>query len=87
MFRILKNSVTTAGLVRFSSSPLSFEHISGRQKFRLENFEKVQFLGYYFVFVTYLPSEVDGRIMSKIYFWMKIEYEDLRENRSLSEET
>jgi len=24
-----------------------------------------------------LPSEVDGRIVSEIYFWMKIEYEDL----------
>jgi len=29
-----------------------------------------------------LPSELDGRIMSEIYFWMKIEYEDLRESRS-----
>ena len=74
--------LTTANLVKFSSSPLSFEHIPGCQKFRSENFEKVQFLGYYFTFVTYLPSEVDGRIMSEIYFWMKIEYEDLRESRS-----
>ena len=74
--------LTTASLVKFSSSPLSFEHIPGCQKFRSENFEKVRFLGYYLIFVTYLPREVDGRIMSEIYFWMKIEYEDLRESRS-----
>ena len=74
--------LTTASLVKFSSSPLSFEHIRGSQKFRSENFEKVQFLGYYFILVTYLPSEVDGRIMSEIYFWMKNEYEGLRESRS-----
>ena len=29
-----------------------------------------------------LGSEVDGRIMSEIYFWRKIGYEDLRERRS-----
>jgi len=32
-----------------------------------------------------LPSEVDGRIMSEIYFWMKIGCEDLRERRSQTE--
>ena len=73
---------TAANLVKFLSSPLSFEHIPGCQKFRSENFEKVQFLRYYFIFVIYLPSEVDGRIMSEIYFWMKIGYEDLSESRS-----
>ena len=31
--------LTTASLVKFSSSPLSFEHIPGCQKFRSENFE------------------------------------------------
>ena len=44
--------------------------------------KKFQFLRYQFIFVTYLLSEVDGRIMSEIYFWMKIGYEDLRESRS-----
>ena len=74
--------LTAASLVKYSSSPLSLEHIPGGQKFRPESFEKVQFLRYYFIFVTYLPSEDDRRIMSEIYFWMKIGYEDLRESRS-----
>ena len=74
--------LTAASLVKFSSSPLSFEHIPGCQKFPSEKFEKVQFFRYYFIFVTYLPSEVDGRIISEIYFWMKIGYEGLRESRS-----
>ena len=73
--------LTAASLVKFSSSPLSFEHVPGRQKFQSQNFEKVQFLGYYFIFVTYLPSEVDERIISEIHFWMKMEYDDLRESR------
>ena len=79
---LYSQKLTTASLVKFSSSPVRFEHIPGRQKFRSENFEKVQFLQNYFIFVTYLPSEVDGRIMSEIYFWMKIGYEDLRKSRS-----
>ena len=72
----------TASLVKFSSSPLRFEHIPGCQKFRSENFKKVKFLRYYFIFVTYLPSEVGRRIMSEIYFGTNIGYEDLRESRS-----
>ena len=56
-------------------------HIPGGQNFQSENFEKAQLLRYYFIFVIYLPSELNGRIMSEIYFWMKIEYEDLRESR------
>ena len=76
--------LTAATLVKFSSSPLSLEHIPGGQKFRSESFEKVQFPRYYFIFVTYFPGEfeVDRRIMSEIHFWMKIAYEDLRESRS-----
>ena len=74
--------LTAASVVKFSSSPLRFELIPGCQEFRSEKFEKVQFLRCYFIFVIYLPSEVDGRIMSEIYFWMKIGYEDFRESRS-----
>ena len=72
----------TASLLKLSSSPLRFEHIPGRQKFRSENFEKVLFLRNWFIFVTYLPSEVEGRIMSEIYFWMKTGSDDLRESCS-----
>ena len=73
--------LTAASLVKFSTSLLSFEHIPGGQKFLPESFEKVQFLRYYFIFVIYLPCEVERRIMSEIYFWMKIGHEDLRESR------
>ena len=69
--------LTAASLAKFMISSLGFEHSSGCEKFESENFKKVKSLRSYFIFVAYLPREVDGRIISEIYFKIKIEYEDL----------
>ena len=41
---------------------------------------KVKFLRLCFIFVTYLPREVDGRVINDIYFLDETEYEDLRDS-------
>ena len=45
---------------------MGFEHSPGCEKFESENFKK--FLHSYFIFVTYVPREVDGKVLSKINF-------------------
>ena len=60
--------LAAASLAKFIILPVSFEHSLGCEKFESQNFKKIKFLRYYFIFVTYLPREVDGRVISDIYF-------------------
>ena len=52
----------------------------GAKSSHQKTFRKIKFLRSYFIVFTQLPREVDGR--AKSIFWMKIEFEDLRESRS-----
>ena len=63
--------LTAASLAKFTISPVCFEHSQGCEKFELQNFKKIKLLRSYFIFVTYLPREVDGRGISEIYFLYK----------------
>ena len=74
--------LTAASLAKFTISPVGFEHSSECEKFESQNLKKIKLLRSYFIFVTYLPREVDGRVISEIYFSDKMEYEVLRESRS-----
>ena len=80
--RLNRPELTAASLAKFTISPLIFEHSSGCEKLESEKLKKVKFLRSYFIFVTFLPKEVDERLISEIYFWMKIEYEVLTDSRS-----
>ena len=75
--------LTAVSLANFTISPVSFKHSQVCEEFESQHFKKIKFLCSYFVFVTYLPREVDGRVISEIYFcYINIEYEVLRESRS-----
>ena len=43
---------------------VGFEHRPGCEKFESQNLMKIKFLRSYFIFVTCLPREVDGRVIS-----------------------
>ena len=64
--------LTAASLPKFTNSRVGFEHSPGCAKFESENFKKIKFFRSYFIFVTYLPKAVDGRVISEIYFFVKI---------------
>ena len=55
-------------LVKFTISSLSFEASRRSRKFAVENFCKAELLRSNFIFVTYLPIEVNRKIISGIYF-------------------
>ena len=58
-------------LAKFTISSLSFEDSRGSGEFVSEKFYKAEFLRSNFIFVTYLPIEVNRRIISEIYFRSK----------------
>ena len=63
---------------------MGLEHSLGCEKFESQSFKKIKFLRSYFIFVTYLPREVDGRVISEIcffFFQLKIERKVLRDSR------
>ena len=49
-------------------APLVFIHFDVPTKFESQNLRKIKFLHSYFIFVTYLPREVDGRVNGEAYF-------------------
>ena len=63
--------LTAASLAKFTISALGLEHSPGCEKFESQNFKKIKFLRSYFTFVTYLPREVDERVISEIHFLEK----------------
>ena len=60
--------LTAAILAKFTISLVDFEHSPGCEKFESQNLKKTEFLHSYFIFLTYLPREVDGGVISEIYF-------------------
>ena len=59
---------SACAVAKFAISPLGFEHSPGGEKFESEDFKKVKFLRSYFIFDTYLPREVDGRVIEIFFF-------------------
>ena len=55
-------------LAKFTNSSPSFEDSRGYGVFVAEKFYKAEFLQSNFIFVTYLPIEVNRKIISGIYF-------------------
>ena len=43
--------------------PVGFKHSPWLEKFESHNFKEIKFLHLYFIFATYLPREVDGRVI------------------------
>ena len=54
-----------ASLAKFTISPAGFEHSAGFEKFESQNCKKIKFLHSYFIFVTYLLREVDGKVITQ----------------------
>ena len=59
--------LTAASLGKFMISPVGFEHSSGCEKLQSQNFQKIKYLRSYFIVVTFLPREVNGKVISEIY--------------------
>ena len=53
---------------KIHSLAIGFRAHPGVRKVRIRKFEMVKFLRSYFIFVTYLPRELDRRVTREIYF-------------------
>ena len=63
-----KSELSKHFLIRtFHTSVVLLEYIPECQIFESEILKKDRFIRSYFIFVTYFPREVDGRVISEIY--------------------
>ena len=60
--------LTATSLTKFTILPVGLEYSPECEKVKSQNFKKMKFLRSYFIFVTSLPREVDGRVIREIYF-------------------
>ena len=61
--------LTVASLAKFTISTVGFEHSPRFEKFKSQNFREIKMSPFVFRIVTYLPREVKGTVINKIYFF------------------